>query len=283
MVEPVYPFQGSELDRFEAPPWSTPMDDFSLVETVDRFGEGVVVAVADASDGRLDASFCQPLGIPDRHVLDAAIRVMHEAATMSGTPIMKSLLQGIEDKASMCRPARPPSNDAASEDVDDNGHVDKTLPCGDVGEVRNPQPVWCWGFELAVNPVKRARGRLVRERRADRLSSDDPLQAHRPHKPGDTAAGDLKAFTLQLPPDLANAIDAEVLFEDTTYLDLQADIAAGADRQAIHVPTLGDVLVVGGRGDRQQSADRLDPEHTTMFVDERNYRLKGRSSSAMAK
>lgn len=40
MAEPVYPFQSSELDRFEVPPWSTPMDDLSLVETVDCFGEG---------------------------------------------------------------------------------------------------------------------------------------------------------------------------------------------------------------------------------------------------
>lgn len=164
---------------------------------------------------------------------------------MSGTPIMKCLLQRIEDEARMCCPACPPADDATSEDVDDKGHVDETLPGGDIGEVRNPQPVWCWGFELAVNPVKRVRGRLVRERRADRLTSNDTLQAHRPHKPGDTAAGDVKAFTLQLPPDLANAIDAEVLFEDTTYLDFQADIAAGADRQAIHVQTFGDILVVG--------------------------------------
>lgn len=126
MVEPVYPFQGSKLDRFEAPLWSTPMNDFSLVETVDRFGEGVVVTVADASDRRLNASFCQPLGVANRHVLNASIGVMHEATAMSGTPIMKCLLKGIADKASMRRPARPPSTDATSKDVDDKGHVDKT-------------------------------------------------------------------------------------------------------------------------------------------------------------
>lgn len=245
MVEPIDPFQSGEFDRFEVPPWPAPMDDLGLIETVDRFGEGVVVTIADASDRRLDASFCQPLGIPDGHVLNAAIRVMHEAAAVSRTPIMKCLLQRIEDEACMCCPARPPADDATSEDVDDKGHVDETLPGGDIGEIRNPQPVWCRGFELAVNPVKRARGRLVRERRADRLSSNDPLQAHRPHKPGDSAAGDIEAFTLQLPPDLANAIDAEILLEDTTYLDLQADIAAGTDRQAIHVQSLGDVLVIG--------------------------------------
>lgn len=145
----------------------------------------------------------------------------------------------------MCRPARPPANDTTGENVDHKGHVDETLPSGDIGEIRNPQPVWCWGFELAVYPVKRARSRLVRECRADRLSSNDPLQAHRSHKPSDSAAGDIEAFTLQLPPDFPNAIDAEVLLEDAAYLDLQADIAAGADRQAIHIQALGDVLVVG--------------------------------------
>lgn len=57
---------------------------------------------------------------------------------MNGTPIMKCLLKGIEDKACMCRPARPPANDATSEDVDHEGHVDETLPGGDIGKVRNP-------------------------------------------------------------------------------------------------------------------------------------------------
>jgi hypothetical protein len=37
------------------------MDDLSLVKTVDRFGQSIVVAVADASDGRLDARLRQPL------------------------------------------------------------------------------------------------------------------------------------------------------------------------------------------------------------------------------
>jgi hypothetical protein len=92
MIEPIDPFQGGELHRIEAAPWSTPIDDFGLVESVDRFGEGVVVTVADASDRRFDASFCQSLGIPNGHVLNAAIRVMHEAASMSGAPIMKCLL-----------------------------------------------------------------------------------------------------------------------------------------------------------------------------------------------
>jgi hypothetical protein len=62
-IEPVYPFQDNELDRFEAPPWSASMNDLGLVKAVDRFCEGVVVAVADASDRWLDTCFCQSLRI----------------------------------------------------------------------------------------------------------------------------------------------------------------------------------------------------------------------------
>jgi hypothetical protein len=54
------------------------MNDFGLIETVDRLGECIVVAVADASDRRLYASFRQPLGVADRQLLnapDALLRV----------------------------------------------------------------------------------------------------------------------------------------------------------------------------------------------------------------
>lgn len=60
---------------------------------------------------------------------------MHEAAAMNGTSIMKGLLKGIEDETCMCCPARSPADDAASEDVDDKGHVDEALPGRDIGEI----------------------------------------------------------------------------------------------------------------------------------------------------
>ncbi len=47
---------------------------------------------------------------------------------MDGPPIMECLLQGIEHKARMGSPARPPTDDAASEGVDHESHVDETLP-----------------------------------------------------------------------------------------------------------------------------------------------------------
>ncbi|OBZ92116.1 hypothetical protein ADU59_28285 [Pararhizobium polonicum] len=40
-------------------------------------------------------------------------------------------------------------------------------------------------------------------------------------------------------------VDEEVLFEDTAYLDLEGNVAAGADRQAFHVQAFGNVLIIG--------------------------------------
>ena len=57
VVEPVHPFQLCELDGFKGSPWSAPVDHLGLVKPVDGLGQGIVIAVADAADRRLDASF----------------------------------------------------------------------------------------------------------------------------------------------------------------------------------------------------------------------------------
>jgi hypothetical protein len=71
MVEPVHPFERGEFDCLEGPPWS--MDDLRIVEAVDGLSERVVVAVADAADGRLDPGFCQALGVFYGNVLASPV------------------------------------------------------------------------------------------------------------------------------------------------------------------------------------------------------------------
>ena len=57
MVEPVDPFKRGVFDSLEAAPGSTPVYDFGFVKAVDGLGQGVVIAVADAStDGSIPAS-----------------------------------------------------------------------------------------------------------------------------------------------------------------------------------------------------------------------------------
>src|SRR5690606_35720920 len=121
----------------EVAPWSTPMNDLGLVKPVDRFGESIVVAVTDAPNRRFDTCFCQPFGIANGHVLNAPVRVMHETAAMNGTPIMKRLLQSIENEGRMRRPADAPTDDTPVKRIDDEGDIDEALPGGHVGKIRN--------------------------------------------------------------------------------------------------------------------------------------------------
>src|SRR5688572_31219780 len=61
VVEPVDPFESGVFNGFKGFPWSSPVDEFGLVETVDGFGQGVVVAVPDTADRRFDAGQAEPL------------------------------------------------------------------------------------------------------------------------------------------------------------------------------------------------------------------------------
>src|SRR3954453_8434554 len=107
VVEPVGPFESGELDRFEAAPGAAPMDQLGFVEAVDGFGEGVVVAVTDAANRRLDARRGKPLGILDRDVLHTA--VMDEAAAPDGPALVQGLLQCIQYQAGVSRAGDTPA------------------------------------------------------------------------------------------------------------------------------------------------------------------------------
>src|SRR3954447_20503556 len=129
VVEPIDPFEGGELDRFAAAPGAAPMDHLGFVETVDGFGEGIVVAVPDAADRRLDPRLGEPLGIFNREVLHPAITVVDEAAASDGPAFVQGLLQRIQHKAGVRRAGDTPADDTPRKDVDNKGDVDKTGPC----------------------------------------------------------------------------------------------------------------------------------------------------------
>lgn len=116
-----------------------------------------------------------------------------------------------------------------------------------------------------------------------RLAADNALNIHVLHQPRDRAASDNKALAAQLVPDLAHAVDAPVLFEDTPDLWPHRLVPARAIRPQGWIGPLGQMIIIGGRGDRQHVADRLDPVRITMRVDETHHHFDRRSSSASAK
>ena len=71
VVEPRDPLERRQFDRFACLPRRATMDQLGLVQPVDRLGQRVVVAVADAAHRGLDAGFGQPFAVADRDVLRA--------------------------------------------------------------------------------------------------------------------------------------------------------------------------------------------------------------------
>ena len=103
-IEPVVgPFEGGVFDGLERSPRAVPVDRLGLVKAVDRFGQRVVVAVADAAYRRIHPGFGRALGIFDRQVLDAAVAVTHETRSPGGLAGVYRLLQGIQNEAGMGR------------------------------------------------------------------------------------------------------------------------------------------------------------------------------------
>src|SRR5690606_4043277 len=60
-------------------------------------------------------------------------------------------------------------------------------------------------------------------------------------------------------PRYTDAIDREVLGKDPHDLRLEGFVALGTCRQPRGIPALGNTLMIGGWGDWQDAADRLDP------------------------
>lgn len=92
MIEPVDPLMLGIFHAFESTPQTLPVDRLGLVETVERLGQSVVIAVANTSDRRLHSGFGKALGILDRDILAATVAMVDQAATMNWSLIMDRLL-----------------------------------------------------------------------------------------------------------------------------------------------------------------------------------------------
>ena len=93
-------------------------------------------------------------------MLTAAIAVMDQIAEVLATTLRDGLIQRVEDEVGPQRRRHAPADDAAREDVDHEGDVDKTPPRRDIRKVGDPQLVRAGGGEVPIDEI----ARLVRVR-----------------------------------------------------------------------------------------------------------------------
>jgi hypothetical protein len=102
------PFEHVVLDDFEAAPGSAPLDHLGFIETVDRFGQSVVIAVADTADRWLDGGLGKALCVLDGHVLRPTVAIMDQATPKSRTAIVERLFESRTKLACAILLARQP-------------------------------------------------------------------------------------------------------------------------------------------------------------------------------
>src|SRR5262249_58958328 len=86
------------------------------------------------------------------------------------------------------------------------------------------------------------------------LAADDTLEFLLVHESGHAVTTHRRALTIELVPDLFNAIHAEVIAVDAADLAFELFVALASGRQRT-----AHRRVVGGRGNLQHPADRLGP------------------------
>ena len=75
---PVDPFQRFPLDLADGRPGSEDLDDLGLERADEAFGERIVPGMPDAAGRDVDPGLGQPLGVSDRQIVTAAVRVMDQ-------------------------------------------------------------------------------------------------------------------------------------------------------------------------------------------------------------
>src|SRR5690625_7661485 len=128
-----------------------------------------------------------------------------------------------------------------------------------MGEIRHPQLIGAIGTELAVDPIQGARPGLVGNGCVSRLAAPDTFNAQSAHQPLNRAAGHPDAFSPELMPDLAYAVELEAFFPNTPDLHAQPGIALNAGGRPGRIRLPGGMFMVDRRSDLQHRSE----EHTS--------------------
>src|ERR1035437_7740934 len=176
LVPPVDPGGGSEFDLFGAAPGAPATDQLGLVQPVDGLGEGVVIAVALGADRVHDTCLGEAFGVSDGQVLDAPIAVMDQPRKRVATS-EDGHLEGVEGEVGAKAGRDAPADDAAAEDVDDEGCVAETSDRPDVSEISDPEAGRSRSGEGPFHEVSRSGSEIGRFRGPDAALADRSHEA----------------------------------------------------------------------------------------------------------
>ena len=82
-----------------------------------------------------------------------------------GPPLPERHVEGIEHELRAQVVGHGPAHHAAAEGIQHNSEVQEPGPGGDVGDVRDPEPIGCIGGEVALDQIRHRPGARIPYRR----------------------------------------------------------------------------------------------------------------------
>src|SRR5215207_6192167 len=290
VVEPGHPTAGGDLKVVDSAPGTAVVCEgggvavqLRLEQADGCLGQRVIEAVPDGADGGSGADLVQPAGVGDRGVLAAGIAVADHPVEVDAASGPRGHVQRVDHQRGVHGAGRLPADDAAGEHVHDERDVDDPRPRRAVGEVRHPLLVGSGGGEVPLHQIRPPHVRWISLGREPLDGAGGAPDAELAHEPGNVLATDVVAGLASRGGQLAAPVDRVVADPQRQQQRHEHRVGERPGRQR---PGLG--RVVGGGGDLQNLADRLDPPSQPtglprpVGVDEGDY-FFGRPSSSVAK
>jgi hypothetical protein len=132
-------------------PEGVAVDELALERGKEALTHRIVVAIAGRAHGRPDSHFFASFPESDRGVLASLIGVVDD---ISGSPLLKSHLESIEHELGLEVSVHGPSDDSTAPRIEHDSQIEEAGPRRDVGDVRDPEPVWSRSCEITVHEVR---------------------------------------------------------------------------------------------------------------------------------
>lgn len=191
------------------------VDELLLERREEALGDGVVEAVAARSHRASDPGLAGGLPERERDELRSRVGVVDQPGLRTTT--RERHLQGVDDEVRAHVVGHRPPHDPPGERVLHRGQVQPSLPCPQVGDVRDPQHVGSLRPELPLDQIISHPDARHPDRGAPAALGDQAAEAVLAHQPLDAFAPDPDAVShSQLGVDPRRAIHLPVLPVDLT-------------------------------------------------------------------
>jgi hypothetical protein len=168
--------------RMRAP--LTTVDQLALERGEERFGHGVVEAVADGAHRGRNAGLTAATAEGQAGVLRTVIGVVDQSSARS--PIPQRHLQCVQHQLRPEVVGHTPADHTSRIRVNDHRQVEEPLPRREIGDIGAPEGVWLAGGELALHQVVAELGLLIASCGFDPSPPTDAAQVRTAHQAGDT-------------------------------------------------------------------------------------------------